>query len=384
MEEQLNNIFNNKEINKKDILIIILLAQICTTYDPTPNTFLYNLNKLIQLGLINIPNMIKYISDETNISKTILNQNTNINIFKNIILSKYKRDFIEIRNIGYGGFGDVYLVQNKLDNNYYAIKQVHYKYNNLNDINLEYIINEIKILSKLDHPNINRYYTSWIEPTWLYNYVNNNTLLLTDNINFEFNNFSHIILYIQLQYCNNNTLNEYLINRQKIDININYIIFYQILNGINYIHDKNIIHRDLKPSNIFIDDELSIKIGDFGLSKDITEQIKENEIKFSIGVGTNMYSSPEQLTNNIYNKKTDMYSLGLILLELFINYNTEFEKIKIFEKARLNPPIIPQHIKKKYKNIYKIIINLLSYDYNIRYDTKNLLNLISEIKNGKL
>lgn len=418
LNSEILNLFQNQNFDKKDLLLIFLLAHVCTLQDPTPNTFLYNLYKLYKMDIINLPNNLitdnlmhhHILPNDNNIINNVLDTisaSTNDimynNLINNFILSKYNREFEELSKLGEGGFGKVYLVKNKLDNELYAIKKISYKYKTLNNINLDFIINEVKTIAKLDHPNINRYYTAWLEPTWLYNYIGNNTNIdddlytysssdlsnesATDNSSnnisesnrlIEYNNTYNIVyyvtLYIQLSYCNNDTLSVYLLNRKSIDIDINYIIFSQILSGINYIHKKNIIHRDLKPSNLFINDNLQIKIGDFGLSKDLSSILDINQT-LSTGVGTNMYSSPEQLNNNLYNQKTDMYSLGLILLELFIEYNTELEKIKIFEQAKKNPCILPNDIQDKYPQIYDIITNLLSYDPDLRFDCHYLLSL---------
>jgi serine/threonine protein kinase len=408
----LSNILNDKTLDQKDIIIILLLAHTCTIHDPTPNTFIYNLCKLHKLGILNISDDIQALTNnfnntqntqllETNeivesVITCIEKENINNNIFNDLTFSKYIREFIELSKLGDGGFGDVYLSKNILDNTMYAIKKINYRYESHQNINLDLIIQEVQILAKLDHPNINRYYTSWLEPTWLYEYVDtiNHTQQITYNdttYNNRLNEYN-ITLYIQLAYCDNNTLHKYLIERKEIDIDLNYIIFSQILSGINYIHKKNIIHRDLKPSNIFLNENLQIKIGDFGLSKDIS-MVLDNTYNHSSGIGTNMYSSPEQLNDNIYTYKTDLYSIGLILLELFINYNTEYEKILVFEKARQNPPVLPTNIKDMYPDIYDIILNLLSHNpeerYNIEYllsfykFTNNYLyNRILELKNN--
>ena len=127
------------------------------------------------------------------------------------------------------------------------------------------------------------------------------------------------------------------IHQQFISNGLN--IFKQILDGIDYIHTIGVIHRDLKPSNIFLcntsedikkyDKKYIVKIGDFGLA---TKKLIIN--KHSNGIGTIMYSSPEQIHSNYYDHRTDIYSLGLILFELLYPMKTSMEKIELFEKLK--------------------------------------------------
>ncbi|KAJ2662221.1 hypothetical protein IWW48_001961 [Coemansia sp. RSA 1200] len=77
--------------------------------------------------------------------------------------SRYHDDFIQLQCLGKGGFGKVYEVRNKLDARRYAVKQIKIK----GEITAEKTLREIKTLAHLDHPNIVRYYSSWIEVTKL-------------------------------------------------------------------------------------------------------------------------------------------------------------------------------------------------------------------------
>jgi translation initiation factor 2-alpha kinase 1 len=113
-------------------------------------------------------------------------------------------------------------------------------------------------------------------------------------------------------------------------------IFLQILKGVQHIHLKNLIHRDLKTQNILLDEGASkVKIGDFGFAT--IQEASENsfvEINHSIGIGTPGYIAPEQLQGSNYNSKADMYSLGIILLQLFCPGQTDFEFSKYVEDLK--------------------------------------------------
>lgn len=163
------------------------------------------------------------------------------------------------------------------------------------------------------------------------------------------------------------TLHHWLIERNNssdsIDWPQNIHIFKQILSGVGYIHRQGLMHRDLKPCNLFISSksskkELHIKIGDFGLARrPLCESnngasamallnLSQLQTKHSLifeesaeksntqGVGTLTYAAPEQLDNKKYDKKADMYSLGIILFELFYPLTTQMERLHNIEQIR--------------------------------------------------
>ena len=76
-----------------------------------------------------------------------------------------------------------------------------------------------------------------------------------------------------------------------------------------------IVHRDLKPENIFMNKNMNIKIGDFGISKQLSSYKTHTLTKKKLG--SEYYSAPEIVDNGIYNEKSDIWSLGCIIYELF-------------------------------------------------------------------
>jgi len=158
-----------------------------------------------------------------------------------------------------------------------------------------------------------------------------------------------IALYIQMDFCKGLSLVNYICNQKfaisEFDV---YWIFIQLVDGLSYIHGLGIIHRDLKPGNIFVDGRGVIKIGDFGLAtisksemtlvgklsfenmsntnlKHLFKKINPEEQSFQ--VGTPLYTSPEQESEEPYDQKADIYSLGVILFELIGKFSTYHERV---------------------------------------------------------
>ncbi|KAM6114238.1 eukaryotic translation initiation factor 2-alpha kinase 1 [Pterocles gutturalis] len=174
----------------------------------------------------------------------------------------------------------------------------------------------------------------------------------------EFEVEYHLMLHIQMQLCEI-SLWDWIVDRNKrcnetteeacspyhlVDVRWTMKIFQELLEGVCYIHSVGVMHRDIKPRNIFLHgSDHHVKIGDFGLAcKDLlwddadqwlkTERI--NGLTHTSGVGTCLYASPEQLQGSHYDFKSDMYSMGVILLELFQPFGTEMERTKVLTHLR--------------------------------------------------
>ena len=137
---------------------------------------------------------------------------------------------------------------------------------------------------------------------------------------------------------------------------------------------------------------MNLKIGDFGLATDVKEskgksrlelgkQVifnsttslnNEYSVNLSENVGTPLYQSPEQIKNLLYNEKVDIYSLGLILLEICSFFKTHHERKLCLENLREHN-IIPNIIKDTYKLESKLIINMTASQQRERPSAHNLL-----------
>lgn len=118
-------------------------------------------------------------------------------------------------------------------------------------------------------------------------------------------------LKIVLRYYPNGDINQYLMNNTVSDeMKIKWV--YQLCIALNTVHGLELIHRDLKSHNIFLDKDLNIVLGDFGL-------VQSNTAKKSSFIGTMRWSSPCVLLTNEWGFASDIYSLGVVIWELCTN-----------------------------------------------------------------
>jgi PAS domain S-box-containing protein len=227
-------------------------------------------------------------------------------------------------------------------------------------------------------------------------------------------------------FLNNNQENSHLkhskhwfldyINRKK-----NLTLLQQITMGLEHIHKSGFIHRDIKPANIFIS-ENRVMIGDFGLTKryikdntdyDINDLVitddsgkdhadhlemlmkeelaKDNnnnnysmktikggeEHDLTLGVGTLLYASPEQLSRKPYSFATDIYSLSVIMLELFFPFCTSFDRM--MHLVNLRKGEIPDCLKKRWPEECELLLSMANVDPQLRPSATEVLETINRL-----
>uniref|UniRef100_A0A8C4IKR0 Interferon-induced, double-stranded RNA-activated protein kinase n=1 Tax=Dicentrarchus labrax TaxID=13489 RepID=A0A8C4IKR0_DICLA len=245
--------------------------------------------------------------------------------------NRFASEYDSIMCLGNGAFGVVFKAKQKLLQKYFAIKIVRCK---------EKALREVGALSDLHHSNIVRYYTCWLEDS---EYQSNKAA--DSSSSSQSTGDSQVkYLYIQMELCDTKTLRVWIDekNIQNVKKSLrdskrreeSLTIVKQIVSGVEYIHSMKLIHRDLKPANIMFGQDREVKIGDFGL---VTAENNDDEnlIERTYYKGTPSYMAPEQKSGKIYDRKVDIFALGLIYFELLWNLSTGQEKKAVKHKICL-------------------------------------------------
>ena len=145
---------------------------------------------------------------------------------------------------------------------------------------------EIKIHKALRHPNIVRF-------------------------EHVFEDAQHV--YILLELCRSESLNELIKRRKKVTEFETRCYLVQIVRAVKYLHRNKIIHRDLKLGNLFLSEDMEVKLGDFGLAALLTN---ENDRRNTV-CGTPNYIAPEVLQQTKgHSRPVDLWSIGVIIYTL--------------------------------------------------------------------
>ncbi|OFI07190.1 serine/threonine-protein kinase PrkC [Clostridium acetireducens DSM 10703] len=162
-----------------------------------------------------------------------------------------------------------------------------------------------------------------------------------------------------VEYAEGGTLAQYMPFSEECISNI----LPQIIEGINFLHEKGIVHRDIKPENIFYKDNAhnKIVIGDFGISSICEEETHQTtSTKFTLD-----FAAPE-LSTNIFGKEVDYYALGITILYLLLGRSpfAGMEMQKIINVHSNEDIIIPENYSERIKNLIR---GLLCKDKNKRW-----------------
>uniref|UniRef100_A0A8B9BIS2 Serine/threonine-protein kinase Nek10 n=1 Tax=Anser brachyrhynchus TaxID=132585 RepID=A0A8B9BIS2_9AVES len=225
-------------------------------------------------------------------------------INQNKVPTKHIGNYAILEHLGSGAFGSVYKVRKHNGQNLLAMKEVNLhnpafgKDKKDRDSSVKNIVSELTIIKEqLYHPNVVRYYRTFLE---------------NDR------------LYIVMELIDGVPLGEHFHSlkekkQQFTEDRIWFFLFvFKLCLALRYLHkEKMIVHRDLTPNNVMLGDKDKVTITDFGLAKQ-----KQENSKLASVVGTILYSCPEVVKSEPYGEKADVWAAGCIL----------------YQMATLNPP----------------------------------------------
>jgi serine/threonine-protein kinase len=198
---------------------------------------------------------------------------------------------------------------------------------------LDRFLNEVKVALKVTHPNVCRVYD-------------------IGEVDGQH--------YISMEYVDGEDLASLLRRIGRLPQDKAVQLARQLCAGLAAAHEEGILHRDLKPANVMIDGRGRAKITDFGLAS-LAEGIEGDEVR----AGTPQYMSPEQHAGKEVTARSDIYSLGLVLYELFTGKRA-FEGKTPAEIARLQEHSVPtspsSHVEGLDQTIERIILSCLESD----------------------
>ncbi|KAI3645187.1 hypothetical protein MP228_011351 [Amoeboaphelidium protococcarum] len=196
--------------------------------------------------------------------------------------------------LGSGAFGSVYAALNLESGDMMAVKEIKLlDQGNMKKL-VRSVIDEMSVLQNLRHPNIIEYYGAEVH---------------RDKV------------FIFMEFCSGGSLFNMLESGRIEEEKVLQLYTYELLQGLQYLHQHNIIHRDIKPDNVLIDHHGVLKLVDFGGAKQLVDRnsIQTSKKKQASLTGTPQYLAPEVVTGKNAGAKLgaqDIWSLGCVLLEM--------------------------------------------------------------------
>jgi mitogen-activated protein kinase kinase kinase len=257
--------------------------------------------------------------------------------------------------IGEGSFGSVFLALHAITGELMAVKQVEIpsatkgtEFDQRKNLMVNALKHEIELLQGMSHPNIVQYLGTVADDQYL-------------NIFLEYVPGGSIATMLK-QY---NTFQEPLVK--------NFVR--QILAGLSYLHSRDIIHRDIKGANILVDNKGGVKISDFGISKRV-------EASHLLGArasgggghvhrtslqGSVYWMAPEVVRQTAHTKKADIWSLGCLVVEMFIGVHpfpdcTQLQAIFAIGSNKARPPA-PDHVSQE-------AVDFLDMTFHLEYEKR--------------
>jgi serine/threonine-protein kinase len=197
------------------------------------------------------------------------------------------------RVLGKGAMGVVYEALDPKLHRKVAIKTIlisHLDEETAKDFSMRFV-REAHAVARLNHPNIVQVYDFGEEGE---------------------------VAYLVMEFIRGNELKSVLASRSILDRNESVRIMCELLDALDFAHEQGVIHRDIKPANVMLDTQGHVKLTDFGVAR-FTDADRTHAERTQAGtvVGTVAYMSPEQIQGQRVDRRTDIFSAGIVLYEFF-------------------------------------------------------------------
>ncbi len=263
--------------------------------------------------------------------------------------------FLIESSIGTGGAGSVYKCFDQLLNRPVALKLLHQE-NLDSDEKLDRFQREAQLLNQLSHPNVMSVYSFGVTPDWQ--------------------------PYLVLPYVEGSSLAR-SIEDHCLDLNLAISILLNICDALIHLHNHGIIHRDLKPGNIMIttneNGTVTAQLVDFGIAKSTSTTRADIQKLTATGeiFGSPSYMSPEQWRGGQIDYRTDIYSFGVLMYEVFsakLPWTVENLVAVMLDKADLKAtPLYNHALDEKPVNLSTemkgVVLKAMELDISKRFQT---------------
>ena len=217
---------------------------------------------------------------------------------------------------------------------------------------------EVRAVARLNHPNIVQVYDFGTEGD---------------------------VAYIVMEYIQGRELKDYFDAKERFDLKTIFRLMTELLDALDFAHDAGVIHRDVKPANVMVDAAGRAKLTDFGVAR-ITDPDGEAEAtRAGAMVGTLSYMSPEQLQGQTIDRRTDIFSAGVLFYQFLTGQKpfagTQWELAK---KIIQDDPVWPSALVQIPPAIDRVVVRALAKAPEHRYPSaRHFADSLKRIAEGQ-
>ncbi|BBM84331.1 protein kinase domain-containing protein [Candidatus Uabimicrobium amorphum] len=290
---------------------------------------------LVQQKVISAHNLVEVIR--------AMNTNAAVSNKQQVITTKKFGKYNIIKELGRGGMGVVYLVEQPDIKRTLVLKTLLPTVGS-DIVQVKRFYKEAETVSTLHHPNI--------IPIYEFGQENN-------------------MPYFTMQFIDGTDF-QHFIDQENFDMNVCLQIIEKISRALHYAHEKGVVHRDIKPANIMLDKNFEPYLADFGLAKH--QNKKSSLTQTGAVIGTPFYLSPEQVkgSRRAIDHRTDIYSMGIILYKVLSGEFpfTAGELPSLYRKILRDLPTPPKKLNPSISsNLNYICLKAIAKNSDERYQT---------------
>jgi serine/threonine-protein kinase len=180
------------------------------------------------------------------------------------------------------------------------------------------------------------------------------------------------VAYIVMEFIKGKELKNFFDANERFELKEAVRIMCELLDALDFAHEGGIVHRDIKPANVMLDGQARVKLADFGVARVTDDRSAAEKTQAGTMVGTPAYMSPEQITGGNVDRRTDIFSAGIILYQFLTGEKpfTGSGAWTIAKKIIQDHPPVPSSINNTISPLFDNVVNkALSKQVETRYQT---------------
>ncbi len=180
------------------------------------------------------------------------------------------------------------------------------------------------------------------------------------------------VAYIVMEFIKGKELKNFFDANERFELKEAVRIMCELLDALDFAHEGGIVHRDIKPANVMLDGQARVKLADFGVARVTDDRSAAEKTQAGTMVGTPAYMSPEQITGGNVDRRTDIFSAGIILYQFLTGEKpfTGSGAWTIAKKIIQDHPPVPSSINNTISPLFDNVVNkALSKQVDTRYQT---------------